>query len=101
MKKAAGRKPDGRSGRAQSFDVALHRGMNLAPVPVENANGDGRGRPVNIGDKRDCANSVPRVREQFANDAGRTVEELDSVLHPQRSTAPLAPSSNIFAPSPV
>jgi hypothetical protein len=37
-KKAAG-SPRRPSGPAQSFDVALHRGMNLSPVDVEDAHG--------------------------------------------------------------
>jgi hypothetical protein len=57
--------------------------MNLAPLDIEQANGGGARRPIYVSDKRDRANNVPRVREQFADDAGRTVEELDSVLHGQ------------------
>jgi hypothetical protein len=55
--------------------------MNLAPVQVEHAHGDGEGRPVYVRNERDRANDVPGVGEQFANHGRRTVEELDSVLH--------------------
>jgi hypothetical protein len=54
--------------------------MNLAPGDAEHAHGDGAGRPVDVGNKLDDAGSIPRIGEQFTNDAGRTVEELDSVL---------------------
>jgi hypothetical protein len=43
--------------------VALDRGMNLAPVQVEHAHGDGARRPVYFTDKRDRPNSVPRIRK--------------------------------------
>jgi hypothetical protein len=55
--------------------------MNLAPVSIEHADRDGAGRPVNVRDKRNCADSVPGVGCEFANDVRVSVEKLDSVLH--------------------
>jgi hypothetical protein len=50
-------------------------------VIVEDAHGDGAGRPVHVDDERDRPSGVPGVGEQFANDASRAVEEFDSELH--------------------
>ncbi len=60
--------------------------MNLAPVGVEHAHGDGARRPIRVDDKLDRARNVLSVGAPFANDISRAVQELDSVLHPQRST---------------
>ncbi len=70
-----------RATQTLTLSVALDLGMNLAPVRVEHAHGDGARRPVYVGDKPDGANSVSRIGEQFTNDAGRTVEKLDAKLH--------------------
>jgi hypothetical protein len=68
--------------------------MNLAPISIEHADGDGVGRPINVRDKRNCADSVPGVGGEFANDIRPPVEKLDSVLHMTmlsvRSTIPAA-----------
>jgi hypothetical protein len=69
--------------KALTLSAALDLGMNLAPVQVEHAHGDGAGRPVYVGDKRDRADSVSRVREQFTDDASRTVEKVDAKMHGQ------------------
>jgi hypothetical protein len=50
--------------------------MNFAPVQVEHAHGHGAGRPVNVRDARDRANSVSRIGDQLANDARRPVEKI-------------------------
>jgi hypothetical protein len=42
--------------------VALDRGMNLAPVQVEHAHGDGARRPVYVSDKLDRACSASRIQ---------------------------------------
>jgi hypothetical protein len=55
--------------------------MNLSPVHVEHAHGDGARRPVYVSDKPDRADSVPRIGEHLTDDAGRSVEELDAKLH--------------------
>jgi hypothetical protein len=60
--------------------------MNLAPVGVEYAHGDGTRRPIRVDDKLDRARNVSSVGAPFANDVRGAVQELDSVLHPQRST---------------
>jgi hypothetical protein len=64
-----------------AFRLALDLGMNLAPVDVAHAHGDGARRPVNVADKLNRPNSVPSVGEQFPDDAGRAVWEFDSELH--------------------
>ena len=61
--------------------VALDLRVNLAPVDVEHADGDGVGRPINVCDKRNRADSVPGVGGEFANDIRRIVQKLDSLLH--------------------
>jgi len=55
--------------------------MNLSPVQVEHAHGDGARWPVDVGDKPDRANSVSRIGEHFTNDPRRPVKELDAKLH--------------------
>ena len=56
---------------------ALDRRMNLAPLDVEQAHVcAGARRLIYVSDKRDRANSVPRVREQFERRQPNFVEEL-------------------------
>src|ERR1700729_978112 len=55
--------------------------MNLAAVRIEHAHGDGVRRPVNVDHKRNRANGIMGVGDQFANHGRRGVEKLDSVLH--------------------
>jgi hypothetical protein len=68
--------------------------MNLVPVRVEHADGDGVGRPVNVRDKRNCADSVPRVGSEFANYVGAPRREIgfgiacDAPMLSVRSTIP-------------
>jgi hypothetical protein len=55
--------------------VALCRAMNLAPVRVEHAHGDGAGRPVYVREERDCPSRVPGVGDRrcasvWGNSAG-------------------------------
>jgi hypothetical protein len=62
-------------------DIAPIRGMNLAPIRIEDTHRDGARRPINVGHKRDGARDASCVGAPFPKDVGRTVEELDSVLH--------------------
>src|SRR5271167_1131185 len=55
-------------------------------VILTRAHGDGARRPIRVDDKLDRARNVLSVGAPFANDISRAVQELDSVLHPQRST---------------
>jgi hypothetical protein len=55
--------------------------MDLAPVQIEHAHGDSARRPVYVSHKRGRANGVSRIGEQFTNDAGGPVKELDTKLH--------------------
>ena len=55
--------------------------MNLAPIRVEHAHGEGARRPIRVDDKRDRAGGVPSVGVQLAEDGRPAVEKLDSVLH--------------------
>jgi hypothetical protein len=55
--------------------------MNLAPVRIEHAHGDGVRRPVNVDHKRNRASGAMSVGDQFANHGRRRVEKLDSALH--------------------
>jgi hypothetical protein len=59
--------------------------MNLAPVGVEHAHGDGLRRPIGVHDELDRGGNVSGAGAQFANNVAHTVEELDSVLHHHRS----------------
>ena len=54
---------------------------------VEHAHGDGARRPMRVDDKLDRAHNVSGVGAPFANDVRGAVQDLDSVLHGQRSTA--------------
>jgi hypothetical protein len=54
--------------------LALDIGMNHPPVRVEHAHGDGVGRPVQIGHKRNGAVSASSVGDQFANHGRRRIE---------------------------
>jgi hypothetical protein len=48
--------------------------MNLPPISVEYAHGDGARRPVNVGNKLDRADSVSCIGDQFEKGAfGRGV----------------------------
>ena len=76
------------SPQALSFGVAVAHRMNLAPIRA-----DGARRPIRVDDKLDRARKVSGVGAPFANDVRRAVQELDSVLHPQRSAAPSSRSS--------
>jgi hypothetical protein len=67
-------------------DIAPHRRMNLAPVQVEHAHGDGVRWPVDVGDKHERARGVPRVGMLFPNDAGRPVN-VSFRRNARRSTA--------------
>ncbi len=68
--------------------------MNLAPIRVEYAHGDGAKRPIRVDDKLDRVRNASGAGAPFANDFRGAVQELDSVLHPQRS-ASLSPCSSI------
>jgi hypothetical protein len=69
--------------------------MNLAPVDVEYAHGDGPRRPVDLGDKRNCAGRCPCGGGQFSNDGRSAIKELDSILHLALPSA--GPSAVAFA----
>jgi hypothetical protein len=80
----------------------LGRGVNLAPVRIEDSHRDGVRRPINLGHKRDGACDASCVGPPFPKDVGRAVEELNSVLHnaqPAGAFSPLGPRGmvNIFA----
>ena len=81
-----------RAAQTLTLSVALDLGMNLAPIRIEDTHRDGARRPINVGHKRDGARDASCVGAPFPKDVGRTVEELDSVLHdpsPRRSVATL------------
>ena len=59
--------------------------MNLAPISVEYAHGGGARRPIRVADKLDRARKASRVGAPFTNDIRGAVQELNSVLHAQRS----------------
>jgi hypothetical protein len=59
----------------------LGRGVNFAPIRIEDTHRDGVRRPINLGHKRDGAGDASCVGAPFPKDVGRIVKELDSVLH--------------------
>jgi hypothetical protein len=61
--------------------------MNLASIGVEYAHGDGGRRPIRIDNKLDRTRNVSCVGAPFTEDLRRSVQELYSVLHSQRSAA--------------
>jgi hypothetical protein len=72
-----------RPSRRSTLDAVatLGRGVNLAPIRIEYAHRDGARWPIKLGHKRDDARDASCVGAPFPEDVGRTVEELDSVLH--------------------
>ena len=75
--------------------------MNLAPIRVEYAHGDGARWPIRVDDKLDRTRNVLGVGAPFTNDLGRTVEELNSVLHCQSRVGRRRPSSSRYTRSAV
>jgi hypothetical protein len=59
----------------------LGRGVNFAPIRIEDTHRDGVRRPINLGHKRDGAGDASCVGAPFPKYVGRIVKELDSVLH--------------------
>ena len=72
--------------RGLFFYVALDLGMNLPPIRVEYAHADGARWPIGVDDKGDRTRDALTGGAPFTNDVRGAVQELDSVLHPQRST---------------
>ncbi len=60
--------------------------MNLPPISVEYAHPDGARWPIRVDDKGDYARDALTGGAPFTNDVRGAVQELDPVLHPQRST---------------
>jgi hypothetical protein len=85
--------------------VDLGRGVNLFAVRIENTHRDGARRPIRVDDKRDGARDASCVGAPFPKDVGRTVKELDSVLHvpsSRRSVATLEhPRDRYRTPTPL
>jgi hypothetical protein len=59
--------------------------MNLAPVRIKHAHGDGTRWPISVNDKLERAPNAPQVRCHFAKDVSPGVKELDSVLHAHKN----------------
>jgi hypothetical protein len=79
--------------------------VNLFAVRIEDTHRDGARRPIRVDDKRDRARDASCVGAPFPKDVGRTVKELDSVLHvpsSRRSVAtPEHPRDRYRTPTPL
>jgi hypothetical protein len=75
--------------------------MNLAPVRIKHAHGDGTRWPIRVGDELERARYAPHVRCHFAKDVSPGVKELDSILHGHKNKLIHSPVPSLASPHTV